>query len=66
MRIEHIVDNVIKAKLGYSDEGKGNVHPKKKKRNKGNKERLTRRDIEELMGTRRDTYKRVNGKVKRK
>lgn len=30
------------------------------------KEKLSRRDIEELMGTHRDTYKRVNGKVKRK
>lgn len=66
MRIGHILDSEIKAKLGVLGKGKGKVHPKKKKRNKGNKERLTRRDIEELMGTRRDTYKRVNGKVKRK
>ena len=28
--------------------------------------KLTRRDIEMLMGVRRDTYKKVNGKVKRK
>lgn len=29
-------------------------------------EQLSKRDIEELMGVRRDTYKKVNGKVKRK
>ncbi len=27
---------------------------------------LSRRDLEELMGTRRDTYKRVKGAVRRK
>lgn len=30
------------------------------------KERLSTRDIEELMGARRDTYKRVKGSVRRK
>lgn len=29
-------------------------------------ENLSRRDLEDLMGTRRDTYKRVNGAVRRK
>jgi len=29
-------------------------------------EHLSKRDIEELMGTRRDTYKRVKGAVRRK
>ncbi|UQX52296.1 hypothetical protein M5V91_14615 [Cytobacillus pseudoceanisediminis] len=29
-------------------------------------EKLSRRDLEDLMGTRRDTYKRVNGAVRRK
>lgn len=38
-----------------------NVNPVKRK-----KEKLSRHDIEELMGTKRDTYKRVNGKVRRK
>jgi hypothetical protein len=31
-----------------------------------NKEKLSRRDIEELMGIKRDTYTRVNGAVRRK
>jgi hypothetical protein len=30
------------------------------------KEKLSTQDIEELMGTRRETYKRVNGAVRRK
>ena len=38
-------------------EGKGKSH---------RKEQLSKKDIEELMGVNRDTYKRVNGKVKRK
>lgn len=29
-------------------------------------EKLTPRDIEELMGTKRDTYRRVNGAIRRK
>lgn len=37
--------------------------PKKKKKKK---EILSFRDIEELMGTRRDTYERRNGAVRRK
>ncbi|WP_303046834.1 hypothetical protein [Bacillus sp. MRMR6] len=31
-----------------------------------NKEKLSRKDVEELMGTRRETYKRVHGAVRRK
>lgn len=30
------------------------------------KKKMSRREIEELMGVRRDTYKRVNGSVRRK
>lgn len=30
------------------------------------KETLSRKDLEELMGTKRDTYKRVHGAVRRK
>jgi hypothetical protein len=37
--------------------------PKEKKRDK---EKLSYRDIEELMGVYQDTYKRVNGAVRRK
>lgn len=66
MRIEHIIDNEIKVKLGYSDKGKGKVHSNNKKRNKRKSERLSERDLKELMGMNRDTYKRVNGKIKRK
>lgn len=43
-----------------------NHHPKIESSHKQFKERLTRREVEELMGTNRDRYKRVNGKVKRK
>jgi hypothetical protein len=45
---------------------------KRKKRPPNNKppvkskEKLSRRDIEELMGIKRDTYTRVNGAVRRK
>ena len=35
-------------------------------RPKRNKEKLSKRDWEEIMGTKRDTYKRSNGRVKRK
>lgn len=30
------------------------------------KEKLSKKDLDELMGVDRDTYKRVNGRVKRK
>ena len=40
------------------NEGKG--------KEKSHREKLSRKDIEELMGMHRDVYKRVNGKVKRK
>ena len=30
------------------------------------KEKLTQREIEELMGTKRDTYKRKNGAIRRR
>ena len=35
-------------------------------RSKRNKEKLSRREWEDVMGVSRDTYKKVNGKVKRK
>ncbi len=64
MKIHEHLDDKTKRKLGYSDKGKGKVHSNVKKRNRRNSERLTRYDIEELMGTNRQTYRRVNGKVK--
>lgn len=41
---------------------------KKMKTNKVDspKENLTRKELEELMGTKRDTYKRKNGAIRRK
>lgn len=54
MRIEERVPIEIKRKLGYNNDSR---LKKKHKRN----ERLTRREIEELMGTRRPKYKRVRG-----
>lgn len=66
MRIEERLDEHTKRKLGVSNQRKGKHHTQSKKRNKRNSERLTRYEIEELMGTRRQTYRRVNGKIKRK
>ena len=54
MEIYNLIDDDTRDKLNA-------VHRPKK-----NKEKLSHHDIEELMGTHRDTYKRVNGKVKRK
>jgi hypothetical protein len=38
----------------------------KKKPKKKRKEKLSRRDLIDLMGVRRDTYKRVRGAIRRK
>ena len=61
MRIKERVPESIKQKLGYNNDSRR----KKKKRHKRN-EQLTRQDIEELMGVRRDTYKRVRGAIRLK
>jgi len=66
MRIEHIVDNETKARLSVLKESKGKVHPKKKKPKKRNREVLDERDLKELMGMNRQTYRRVNGAIRRK
>lgn len=58
MRIEHLVDDDVKRKLGYKSK------PNKKKRK--NKEKLSRREIEELMGINRDIYVRKGGAMRRK
>jgi hypothetical protein len=43
------------------------MNEKKKQQEKSpKKETLSRKDLEELMGTKRDTYKRVHGSVRRK
>ena len=54
MTIYDLIDDDTRDKLNA-------VHRPKK-----NTERLSKRDWEDIMGTRRDTYKNVNGKVKRK
>ena len=41
-------------------------HPTTKTAQKASKERLSASDLEELMGINRQTYKRVNGRVRRK
>jgi hypothetical protein len=49
------------AARGHKDIPKTSPKTKKKK-----KENLSYRDLEDLMGTRRDTFKRVRGAVRRK
>ena len=76
MRIEHIIDEQTKRKLNYSEKPKRSSENRKKqsngknvkyiKQNHRKNEKLSERDIKELMGINRDIYKRVNGKVKRK
>lgn len=39
---------------------------KEKTKTKKQQEKLSRRDLEDLMGKNRDTYKRVNGAVRRR
>lgn len=56
MRIEERVPAEVKKRLGYNSES-----IKKRRKKYKQKERLTRRDIEELMGVNRPTYKRVRG-----
>ena len=58
MRIEHFVSDEVKKTLGYKSK------PNKKKRK--NKEKLSRREIEELMGINRDIYVRKGGAMRRK
>jgi len=66
MRIEHIIDSDTKARLGVLGNRRTKSHPKPKNDSKSNQKPLSEREIKELMGCNRQTYKRVNGKVKRK
>lgn len=61
MRIEHIIVNDTKARLGVSEVVKGKVHPRRNKPRKRNQKPLSEREIKELMGVHRDTYTRRNG-----
>lgn len=61
MQIGHILDSEIKAKLGVLSGGKGKVHSKKEKRNKAYSERLSEREVKELMGMFEPTFKKRRG-----
>jgi hypothetical protein len=60
MRIEHLVDDEVKKKLGYKSKRN------KKRKSKHYKEKLSQRDIEDLMGINRDIYVRRSGALRRK
>lgn len=47
-------------------QSKPNPKPKQKEKPKRGKEKLSRRDIENLMGMNMDTYKRERGAMKRR
>ena len=63
MRIYDLLSDYERYKLSKISNGIKRSR-KRKTRYKANKERLTRREVEELMGTNRDRYHRVHGKVK--
>ncbi len=65
MQIYDLLSDYERYKLSEMSNGI-NGSRKRKTRYRANKERLTRREIVELMGTNRDRYHRVHGKVKRK
>lgn len=58
MRIYHLIDDETKRKLNAMPV---KAPPKQKKQRK-----FSRYELQELMGVNRDTYKRKNGRVKRK
>ena len=60
MRIEHFVSDEVKKTLGYKSKRN------KKRKPKRYKEKLTQRDIEDLMGINRDIYTRGKGGALRK
>lgn len=66
MRIEHIIDSYTKDKLGVSEVDKGKVHPRRNEPRKRKQKPLSEREIKELMGCNRQTYRRVNGAIRRK
>ena len=60
MRIENLISENVKQKLGYKSKST------KDKQNKRNKEKLSVYDIKELMGVNRKTYKRVRGSLRQR
>lgn len=63
MKIIDRLDEEAVAKLNDLKMSNSKGHQKYKRRNKNKQERLTRRDIEELMDINRPTYKRGKGGV---
>jgi hypothetical protein len=60
MKIEQLIDDEIKKQLSYK------TKPVKKRQQKRNKEKLSQRDIEDLMGINRDIYTRGKGGAMRR
>lgn len=60
MRIHELIDDDTKRKLSTA------VHRPKPEQVKKHKEKLSRSDLHYLMGTGRERYHKVNGRVKRK
>ena len=65
MRIYDLLSDYERYKLSKLSSGI-NHSRERKTRSRAITERLNDRELKELMGVNRDTYKRVNGKVKRK
>ena len=55
MKIEQLIDDEVKKQLNYK------AKPVKKRQQNRNKEILSQRDIEDLMGINRDIYTRGKG-----
>lgn len=66
MRIHELLDEQKHSKLLRKYRSSIKHHPNANERSRSNSERLSDSELKELMGVNRDTYKRVNGKVKRK
>lgn len=59
-------DHLSKAQIQQFNQLRRFASNQREKQKPVHHENLSRRDLEDLMGTRRDTYKRVNGAVRRK
>lgn len=60
MRIHELIDDDTKRKLNAT------VHRPKPNQTKRHKEKLSHSDLHYLMGTGRDRYRKVSGRVRRK
>ncbi|MEK4228951.1 hypothetical protein [Solibacillus sp. FSL H8-0538] len=59
----------LQSELARNGLGKSKTNKKtatKRRQPSKQKEKLSRRDVEDLMGIRRDTFKRVGGAIRRK